>query len=146
MQSNPEWMVWSNAEGIDRVRQDPDYAFLTDSPLGAYYASRDCSFVQIDVSPTFPSRSYAIGIGKTRSNNKFREKLSNALLQLQESGKIQMMWNARISGTSSHCPKIGPLNELQLIDIDRLQGVFFLLMAAVLIAFALAALERHYFH
>lgn len=47
MSSNPDWMVKSNEEGVQRVLRDPNYAFFMESSSIQYQIERKCELAQI---------------------------------------------------------------------------------------------------
>ena len=47
IESGKQTLVQNNSAGIERVRKDPKYAFIGESPLVEYEVNADCSLATI---------------------------------------------------------------------------------------------------
>ncbi|KAG0414998.1 hypothetical protein HPB47_007841 [Ixodes persulcatus] len=84
------------AEGVDRVKNEPGYAFLTDSQTVDYLVHHDCSFAQL---PGFLETG---GFGfATPHGSPITQLLTNKILQLQEDGTLRALrhrwWSSPVS-------------------------------------------------
>uniref|UniRef100_A0A8C1SGT2 Glutamate receptor n=1 Tax=Cyprinus carpio TaxID=7962 RepID=A0A8C1SGT2_CYPCA len=78
-------MVKSIEEGIERVLTS-DYAFLMESTTIEFVTQRNCNLTQI--GGLIDSKAYGVG---TPMGSPYRDKITIAILQLQEEGKLHMM-------------------------------------------------------
>nr|1YAE_A Chain A, Glutamate receptor, ionotropic kainate 2 [Rattus norvegicus]1YAE_B Chain B, Glutamate receptor, ionotropic kainate 2 [Rattus norvegicus]1YAE_C Chain C, Glutamate receptor, ionotropic kainate 2 [Rattus norvegicus]1YAE_D Chain D, Glutamate receptor, ionotropic kainate 2 [Rattus norvegicus]1YAE_E Chain E, Glutamate receptor, ionotropic kainate 2 [Rattus norvegicus]1YAE_F Chain F, Glutamate receptor, ionotropic kainate 2 [Rattus norvegicus] len=78
-------LVKSNEEGIQRVLTS-DYAFLMESTTIEFVTQRNCNLTQI--GGLIDSKGYGVG---TPMGSPYRDKITIAILQLQEEGKLHMM-------------------------------------------------------
>nr|2XXW_A Chain A, GLUTAMATE RECEPTOR, IONOTROPIC KAINATE 2 [Rattus norvegicus]2XXW_B Chain B, GLUTAMATE RECEPTOR, IONOTROPIC KAINATE 2 [Rattus norvegicus]2XXX_A Chain A, GLUTAMATE RECEPTOR, IONOTROPIC KAINATE 2 [Rattus norvegicus]2XXX_B Chain B, GLUTAMATE RECEPTOR, IONOTROPIC KAINATE 2 [Rattus norvegicus]2XXX_C Chain C, GLUTAMATE RECEPTOR, IONOTROPIC KAINATE 2 [Rattus norvegicus]2XXX_D Chain D, GLUTAMATE RECEPTOR, IONOTROPIC KAINATE 2 [Rattus norvegicus]2XXY_A Chain A, GLUTAMATE RECEPTOR, IONOTROPI len=78
-------LVKSNEEGIQRVLTS-DYAFLMESTTIEFVTQRNCNLTQI--GGLIDSKGYGVG---TPMGSPYRKKITIAILQLQEEGKLHMM-------------------------------------------------------
>lgn len=88
---HPELMPSDNDIGVEMARnKDNDYAFLMESSSIEYVTERHCSVTQ--VGGLLDDKGYGIAMKK---NAWYRNELSEAILQLQESGqlaKLKIKW------------------------------------------------------
>ena len=85
MSSDPENFVASNKDGRERVLKG-NYAFLMESASIEYIVERNCNLTQI--GGLLDSKGYGIA---TRKDSPYRTPLSQAILQLQESGVLHTL-------------------------------------------------------
>ena len=84
-------------EGIRRVKRG-NYAFLMESTMLDYVVQRDCNLTQI--GGLLDSKGYGIA---TPKGSPWRDHLSLAILELQEKGTIQMLYNKWWKNTGDVC-------------------------------------------
>ena len=65
-----------------------NYAFLLESTTNEYFRMRDCDLMQ--VGDLLDSKSYGLGLKKF---SPWREKISNGIIFLQETGKIHTFYD-----------------------------------------------------
>ena len=87
MSNNPNNFVQSYEEGIERVKRG-GYAYLVESITNEYARAIDCELMQI--GGLLDTKGYGIG---TPAGSPWREKISNAILQLQENGELQELYS-----------------------------------------------------
>lgn len=128
MQSNPDVFTSSNYEGLQRVLNE-NYAYLMESTSIEYLAERNCDITQI--GGLLDSKGYGIAMRKSKQNtNKahfrvelrcdlslwfsiadstYRNALSTAVLQLQETGRLAQMkrkwWKEKRGGGACEVSK-----------------------------------------
>lgn len=78
----PTVFVQKYEDGIKRVLED-DYAFLMESTMLDYAVQRDCNLTQI--GGLLDSKGYGIA---TPKGSPWRDKISLAILELQEKGEL----------------------------------------------------------
>lgn len=82
----PTVFVQKYEDGIKRVYED-DYAFLMESTMLDYAVQRDCNLTQI--GGLLDSKGYGIA---TPKGSPWRDKISLAILELQEKGEWGFFW------------------------------------------------------
>uniref|UniRef100_A0A1B0AWL5 Ionotropic glutamate receptor C-terminal domain-containing protein n=1 Tax=Glossina palpalis gambiensis TaxID=67801 RepID=A0A1B0AWL5_9MUSC len=107
MDSHPEYMTSTNAEGVTRVENE-NYAFLMESTTIEYITERRCTLTQ--VGTLLDEKGYGIAMKK---NSPYRDVLSQAVLELQEQGVL---------GVESDSGALA-------LEISNLGGVFLVLIA-----------------
>ena len=80
----PSVFVKNYEEGVKRVRRG-NYAFLMESTMLDYVVQRDCNLTQI--GGLVDNKGYGIA---TPKGSKWRDKISQAILLLQEKSSIQV--------------------------------------------------------
>ena len=89
MHTHEDVFTKSNYAGIERVKQsNGGYAFLMESSSIEYIMERDCNLAK--VGGELDSKSYGIGMKK---NAPFKGEINQAILKLQENGKLHMLKN-----------------------------------------------------
>ncbi|XP_054273168.1 glutamate receptor ionotropic, kainate 2-like [Macrosteles quadrilineatus] len=139
MQENPTMMVASNEEGVARVMShDEDYAFLMESTSISYEAQRKCELSQ--VGGLLDSKGYGIAM---RKNSWYRGILSTSIVQLQEKGKLRLLydkwWKEKRGGGACHDDDGG--GEAAELDLDNVGGVFVVLLIGASFACFIALFE-----
>ena len=141
MQNNyADVMVRSSDEGIKRVK-DGGYAYLLESLTNDYVRQRNCELMQ--VGSLLDQKGYGIG---TPQGSPWRDKISNAILLLQEKGDIQELykkwWENEDINTDQKCEetseKKDSLNELSLSYVS---GVFVVTFGGLFLSFFITFLE-----
>ncbi|GCB74119.1 hypothetical protein scyTo_0003206 [Scyliorhinus torazame] len=128
-------LVKSNEEGIQRVL-GADYAFLMESTSIEYATQRNCNLTQIG-SP-MDSKGYGIG---TPLGSPYKEKITIAVLQLQEDGKLHMIKEKWWRGNG--CPE-EENKEASALGIQNIGGIFIVLAAGLVLSVFVAIGEFIY--
>jgi ionotropic glutamate receptor len=97
--SQPSIFVKNYEEGVARVKRGA-YAFLMESTVLDYVVQRDCNLTQI--GGLLDSKGYGIA---TPKGSPWRDHLSLAILELQEKGTIQMLYNKWWKNTGDVCAR-----------------------------------------
>ncbi|UXI21906.1 hypothetical protein NH340_JMT07849, partial [Sarcoptes scabiei] len=137
MQEHPENFVNSYEEGRDRVLEG-EYAFLMESTMIDYMVQRDCNLVQI--GGLLDSKGYGIA---TQKGSEWKDKISLSILELQEKGELQMIYDKWWKSPGLTCTdelknKDGKANPLGLGNIG---GVFVVLLLGLAAALFSALME-----
>lgn len=140
MSNNPNNFVQSYEEGIARVKKG-GYAYLVESITNEYARAIDCELMQI--GGLLDTKGYGIG---TPAGSPWREKISNAILQLQENGELQELYSKwwikenlnRCERQEKSLSKTESASELSLASVG---GVFAVLALGMCLAFIVAILE-----
>lgn len=93
----PSVFVKTYEEGINRVLEG-NYAFLMESTMLDYAVQRDCNLTQI--GGLLDSKGYGIA---TPKGSEWRDKISLAILELQEKGVIQILYDKWWKNTGDVC-------------------------------------------
>ena len=156
-------LVKNNREGIQRVLTT-DYALLMESTSIEYISQRNCNLTQI--GGLIDSKGYGVGtpIGKkheqqavpslttTVSNgtmvvfnlaagSPYRDKVTIAILQLQEEGKLHMMKEKWWRGNG--CPEEDS-KEASALGVENIGGIFIVLAAGLVLSVFVAIGEFIY--
>ncbi|XP_076467225.1 glutamate receptor ionotropic, kainate 2-like [Babylonia areolata] len=136
MKENPDDMQGSYDEGIERVLEG-DYAFFMESTMIDYQVQRNCDLMQ--VGGLLDSKGYGIG---TPMNSPYRDKLSMAILELQENGKIQLMYKKwwKDSGTCVREDEVKG-SKASALGVENVGGIFVVLMGGLALAILVAVCE-----
>ncbi|KAK7479655.1 hypothetical protein BaRGS_00029121 [Batillaria attramentaria] len=138
MKEHPEAMMDSYDEGIKRVLSgNGKYAFFMESTMIDYQVQRDCDLMQ--VGGLLDSKGYGIG---TPQNSPYRDKLSMAILELQENGRIQMLYNKWWKDTGT-CVRDDDTkgSKAEALGVENVGGIFVVLMAGLALAVIVAVCE-----
>lgn len=95
--NKPSMFVKTYEEGITRVLYG-DYAFLMESTMIDYAVQRDCNLTQI--GGLLDSKGYGIA---TPKGSPWRDIISLAILELQEKGSIQILYDKWWKNTGDVC-------------------------------------------
>ncbi|KAF3840763.1 hypothetical protein F7725_006625 [Dissostichus mawsoni] len=114
-------LVKNNKEGITRVLTT-DYAMLMESTSIEYISQRNCNLTQIGGSP-------------------YRDKVTIAILQLQEEGKLHMMKEKWWRGNG--CPEEDN-KEASALGVENIGGIFIVLAAGLVLSVFVAIGEFIY--
>ncbi|KAL8564048.1 Serine/threonine-protein kinase grik2 [Nucella lapillus] len=136
MKENPDDMQSSYEAGIERVLEG-DYAFFMESTMIDYQVQRKCDLMQ--VGGLLDSKGYGIG---TPMNSPYRDKLSMAILELQENGKIQLMYKKwwKDAGTCVRDDEVKG-SKANALGVENVGGIFVVLMAGLALAVLVAICE-----
>ena len=93
----PPVFVKTYEEGVQRVLEG-NYAFLMESTMLDYAVQRDCNLTQI--GGLLDSKGYGIA---TPKGSPWRDKISLAILELQEKGVIQILYDKWWKNTGDVC-------------------------------------------
>ncbi|XP_022237656.1 glutamate receptor ionotropic, kainate 2-like isoform X1 [Limulus polyphemus] len=137
MENRPSVFVSSYEEGVERVLQG-NYAFLMESTVLDYMVQRNCNLTQ--VGGLLDSKGYGIA---TPIGSPWRDKISLAILDLQEKGIIQMLYNKWWKGSGSTCMREekGKEGKANSLGVESIGGVFVVLLCGLAIAIMTAILE-----
>ncbi|XP_015802886.2 LOW QUALITY PROTEIN: glutamate receptor ionotropic, kainate 2 [Nothobranchius furzeri] len=128
-------MVKSVEEGIERVLTS-DYAFLMESTTIEFVTQRNCNLTQI--GGLIDSKAYGVG---TPMGSPYRDKITIAILQLQEEGKLHMMKEKWWRGNG--CPE-EESKEASALGVQNIGGIFIVLAAGLVLSVFVAVGEVLY--
>ncbi|XP_071662801.1 glutamate receptor ionotropic, kainate 2 isoform X4 [Patagioenas fasciata] len=128
-------LVKSNEEGIQRVLTS-DYAFLMESTTIEFVTQRNCNLTQI--GGLIDSKGYGVG---TPMGSPYRDKITIAILQLQEEGKLHMMKEKWWRGNG--CPE-EESKEASALGVQNIGGIFIVLAAGLVLSIFVAVGEFLY--
>nr|XP_020656261.1 glutamate receptor ionotropic, kainate 3 [Pogona vitticeps] len=135
MSSKPSVLVKNNEEGIQRALTS-DYALLMESTTIEYITQRNCNLTQ--VGGLIDTKGYGIG---TPMGSPYRDKITIAILQLQEEAKLHAMkdkwWR------SNGCPE-EENKEASALGIQNIGGLFIVLAAGLILSVFVATVEFIY--
>ncbi|XP_043673080.1 glutamate receptor ionotropic, kainate 2-like isoform X7 [Vespula pensylvanica] len=136
----PSVFVPTYEEGIQRVLQG-DYAFLMESTMLDYIVQRDCNLTQI--GGLLDSKGYGIA---TPMGSPWRDKISLAILELQEKGEIQMLYDKWWKSPGDTCMRTekGKESKANALGVDNIGGVFVVLLCGLAFAVLIAIFEFCY--
>ncbi|XP_011696327.1 PREDICTED: glutamate receptor ionotropic, kainate 2-like isoform X2 [Wasmannia auropunctata] len=136
----PSVFVPTYEEGIQRVLQG-DYAFLMESTMLDYIVQRDCNLTQI--GGLLDTKGYGIA---TPMGSPWRDKISLAILELQEKGEIQILYDRWWKSPGDTCMKTekGKENKANALGVDNIGGVFVVLLCGLAFAVLIAIFEFCY--
>uniref|UniRef100_A0A4W4F6E4 Glutamate receptor n=1 Tax=Electrophorus electricus TaxID=8005 RepID=A0A4W4F6E4_ELEEL len=125
-------MVKSVEEGIQRVLTS-DYAFLMESTTIEFVTQRNCNLTQI--GGLIDSKAYGVG---TPMGSPYRDKITIAILQLQEEGKLHMMKEKWWRGNG--CPE-EENKEASALGVQNIGGIFIVLAVGLVLSVFVAVGE-----
>lgn len=123
-------------EGIQRVLEG-NYAYLMESTMIDYITQRNCELMQ--VGGLLDTKGYGIG---TPVNSPYRDKLSLAILELQEGGKIHVLYNKwwKATGTCNR-DENKKESKANALGVENVGGIFVVLLAGLALAVIVALIE-----
>merc|ERR1719150_1952386 len=126
----PSVFVRNYEEGVKRVTKG-NYAFLMESTMLDYVVQRDCNLTQI--GGLLDSKGYGIA---TPKGSKWRDPLSLAILELQEKGTIQMLYNKWWKNTGDVCTRQDKSKDSKAnpLSVKNIGGVFVVLLCGLSLA------------
>ena len=117
MESNtPNTFVNSYEDGVERVLNG-SYAFLCESTMLDYLIQRNCNLTQI--GGLLDSKGYGIA---TPKGSKWRDKISQSILFLQEKGTIQV-WENDISRTYNFSINFSAIHFIHIVLTNYMQDI-----------------------
>lgn len=132
MAKNSKMLYETNQMGVDRV--DEDYAFLMESTTIEYHIQRKCNLKKI--GDALDEKGYGIAMPK---NWPYRDKFSNALLELQEQGVLARLknkwWNEIGAGVCGAKSKDDGPSALKM---ENLSGIYLVLIFGSVLSFVLS--------
>uniref|UniRef100_A0A2K6TG73 Glutamate receptor n=1 Tax=Saimiri boliviensis boliviensis TaxID=39432 RepID=A0A2K6TG73_SAIBB len=128
-------LVRNSDEGIQRVLTT-DYALLMESTSIEYVTQRNCNLTQI--GGLIDSKGYGVG---TPIGSPYRDKITIAILQLQEEGKLHMMKEKWWRGNG--CPEEDS-KEASALGVENIGGIFIVLAAGLVLSVFVAIGEFIY--
>ena len=136
----PSVFVHQNSLGYERVKKG-NYAFLMESTSIEYEVQRNCELEQI--GGLLDQKGYGIA---TPPDSPYRGFLSEAILSLQESGKLAELkmrwWVERIKAQGIICAEDdGGGAAAAELDIGNVGGVFVVLLAGTAIGCIIVVIE-----
>ncbi|XP_060821559.1 glutamate receptor ionotropic, kainate 2 isoform X4 [Bombus pascuorum] len=134
---SPSVFVKSYEDGVKRVLEG-DYAFLMESTMLDYAVQRDCNLTQI--GGLLDSKGYGIA---TPKGSPWRDKISLAILELQEKGVIQILYDKWWKNTGDVCNRDEKSKESKAnaLGVENIGGVFVVLVCGLALAILVAVLE-----
>ncbi|XP_043478892.1 glutamate receptor ionotropic, kainate 2-like isoform X2 [Leptopilina heterotoma] len=136
----PSVFVPTYEEGIQRVLQG-QYAFLMESTMLDYIVQRDCNLTQI--GGLLDSKGYGIA---TPMGSPWRDKISLAILELQEKGETQALYDHWWKSKGETCMRTdkGKESKANALGVDNIGGVFVVLLCGLAFAVLIAIFEFCY--
>ncbi|XP_075225363.1 glutamate receptor ionotropic, kainate 2-like isoform X2 [Lycorma delicatula] len=136
----PSVFVPTYEEGIRRVLEG-NYAFLMESTMLDYIVQRDCNLTQI--GGLLDTKGYGIA---TPMGSPWRDKISLAILELQEKGEIQTLYDKWWKNPGDTCTRNekGKESKANALGVDNIGGVFVVLLCGLAIAVIVAIFEFCY--
>ncbi|KAL5288900.1 GRIK1 family protein [Megaselia abdita] len=133
----PSVFVKTYEEGIKRVMEG-NYAFLMESTMLDYAVQRDCNLTQI--GGLLDSKGYGIA---TPKGSHWRDTISLAILELQEKGVIQILYDKWWKNTGDVCNRDDKSKESKAnaLGVENIGGVFVVLLCGLALAVVVAILE-----
>nr|XP_036869132.1 glutamate receptor ionotropic, kainate 1 isoform X5 [Manis javanica] len=128
-------LVQNGDEGIRRALTT-DYALLMESTSIEYVTQRNCNLTQI--GGLIDSKGYGVG---TPIGSPYRDKITIAILQLQEEGKLHMMKEKWWRGNG--CPEEDS-KEASALGVENIGGIFIVLAAGLVLSVFVAIGEFIY--
>jgi len=99
MQEDPENMVNSNDDGVDKVLANRGgYAYIMESVRLEYEVARNCQLTQ--VGKMFWPRGYGLVLAP---GSPYREELNQGIMRMQESGDMDILYKKWVSLQGSQC-------------------------------------------
>nr|XP_024214688.1 glutamate receptor ionotropic, kainate 2-like isoform X1 [Halyomorpha halys] len=137
---NKKVFVSTYEEGIKRVLEG-NYAFLMESTMLDYIVQRDCNLTQI--GGLLDTKGYGIA---TPMGSPWRDKISLAILELQEKGEIQMLYDKWWKNPGDTCIRKDKTKESKAnaLGVANIGGVFVVLLCGLAIAVCIAICEFCY--
>ncbi|XP_049883577.1 glutamate receptor ionotropic, kainate 2 [Pectinophora gossypiella] len=133
--ASPPALVSSYEEGVRRVLAG-NYAFLMESTMLDHRVQRDCNLTQI--GGLLDSKGYGIATWK---GSPWRDKISLAILELQEKGVIQILYDKWWKNTGDVCNRDGKDSKANPLGVQNIGGVFVTLLCGLVLAIVVAILE-----
>ncbi|XP_028034359.1 glutamate receptor ionotropic, kainate 2 isoform X2 [Bombyx mandarina] len=133
--ASPPALVSSYEEGVRKVLTE-NYAFLMESTMLDHRVQRDCNLTQI--GGLLDSKGYGIATWK---GSPWRDKISLAILELQEKGVIQILYDKWWKNTGDVCNRDGKDSKANPLGVQNIGGVFVTLLCGLALSIVVAILE-----
>ncbi|OXU28647.1 hypothetical protein TSAR_008623 [Trichomalopsis sarcophagae] len=136
----PSVFVPTYEEGIQKVLQG-NYAFLMESTMLDYIVQRDCNLTQI--GGLLDTKGYGIA---TPMGSPWRDKISLAILELQEKGEIQILYDKWWKSPSDTCLRNDKEkgSKANALGVDNIGGIFVVLLCGLAFSVLIAIFEFCY--
>ncbi|XP_055858224.1 glutamate receptor ionotropic, kainate 2 isoform X1 [Episyrphus balteatus] len=133
----PSVFTTTYEEGIKRVLEG-NYAFLMESTMLDYIVQRDCNLTQI--GGLLDAKGYGIA---TPMGSPWRDKISLTILELQEKGEIQMLYDKWWKNAGETCLRKdkSKQSKANALGLDNIGGVFVVLVCGLIIAVCMSIYE-----
>ncbi|XP_032308070.1 glutamate receptor ionotropic, kainate 2 isoform X3 [Drosophila ananassae] len=133
----PSVFTTTYEDGIKRVNQG-NYAFLMESTMLDYIIQRDCNLTQI--GGLLDTKGYGIA---TPKGSPWRDKISLAILELQEKGEIQILYDKWWKNSDETCTRKSnsQSSKVNSLGLESIGGVFVVLLAGIFVAGMVAFFE-----
>ncbi|XP_077294860.1 glutamate receptor ionotropic, kainate 2 [Arctopsyche grandis] len=133
----PSVFVSTYEDGVKRVLGG-GYAFLMESTMLDHRVQRDCNLTQ--VGGLLDSKGYGIATGK---GSPWRDKISLAILHLQEKGVVQILYDKWWKNTGDVCNREDKTKDSKAnaLGVQNIGGVFVVLLCGLALAILVAILE-----
>ncbi|CAI6362581.1 unnamed protein product [Macrosiphum euphorbiae] len=137
----PSVFVKSYNDGIERVLQG-NFAFLMESTMLDYAVQRNCNLTQIN--GLLDSKGYGIA---TPMGSPWKDQISLSILDLQEKGEIQMLYNKWWKPPNDMCvpEESGAGAKTNTLDFKNICGVFAVLLVGLIISIMVSMFEFYHY-
>lgn len=139
--AEPSVFVSDNNEGIERVAKGKgNYAFLMESTSIEYNVQKNCNLTQ--VGSLLDSKGYGIAMPV---NSPYRTLISQAVLKLQEEGKLGPLktkwWIEKNGGEGKCAADAEGGGDTPELGLDNVGGVFLVLGAGLFVAIIVGIID-----
>ncbi|XP_071506809.1 glutamate receptor ionotropic, kainate 2-like [Diadema antillarum] len=136
MFARPHVFVQTYQEGIDRVLNSKNYAFLMESTMAEYQVSKHCQNLTM-IGGLLNSRGYGVG---TPLGSRYRDEITKAILQLQEDDILLQLkgkwWK------SGQCQRDdNSKDDASELGLKNIGGIFLVLVAGLVLGVMVAIAE-----
>ncbi|XP_061176808.1 glutamate receptor ionotropic, kainate 2-like isoform X2 [Saccostrea echinata] len=136
MRTNPDMFVKDANEGVAKVKAG-NYAYLMESTSIEYEVQQNCDLMQ--VGGLLDSKGFGVA---TPMGSPLRDKLSLAILHLQEDGKVQELYNKWWKGSGKCMSERKAIeSKANALDVNNVGGIFVVLLGGLAVAVIVAFLE-----
>ncbi|XP_062609796.1 glutamate receptor ionotropic, kainate 2-like isoform X2 [Saccostrea cucullata] len=136
MRTNPDMFVKDANEGVTKVKAG-NYAYLMESTSIEYEVQQNCDLMQ--VGGLLDSKGFGVA---TPMGSPLRDKLSLAILHLQEDGKVQELYNKWWKGSGKCMSERKAIeSKANALDVNNVGGIFVVLLGGLAVAVLVAFLE-----
>ncbi|XP_048767442.1 glutamate receptor ionotropic, kainate 2-like isoform X2 [Ostrea edulis] len=133
---DPSVFVNDARDGVDKVLAG-NYAYLMESTSIEYQVQQNCDLMQ--VGGLLDSKGFGVA---TPMGSPLRDKLSLAILHLQEDGKVQELYDKWWKGTGKCMSERKAIeSKANALDVNNVGGIFVVLLAGLALAIIVAFLE-----
>ncbi|XP_072018832.1 glutamate receptor ionotropic, kainate 2-like [Amphiura filiformis] len=136
MSKRPNVFENTYVDGIQRVLNTKNYAFLMESTMAEFVVSQHCKNLT-QIGGLLNSRGYGVG---TRQGDPIRDQITNAILQLQEADEILSLkskwWRTGICSSD-----LGQKEDANELGLQNIGGIFLVLIAGLVLGVFVAVAE-----